>query len=480
MTRTEQVDLRPQPLARYRELLGPAFDPVLEASSAARDSLAGRVIWNVNSTSRGGGVAEMLRAYLPYVLDSGVDTRWQVLKVDDPAFFNLTKRIHNQLHGDPGDGGPFGPDELSSYMEALADSAREFAAQVSPEDIVILHDPQTAGMVPAVKEAGATVIWRCHIGIDLPNEIALEAQERLGDLVGAADCCVFSRQEYVWGNLDRDRTSVIPPGIDAFTPKNQSMDRSTLAATLGQIGFSGEPAATRPVFTRPDDGSGQVSRKASIVQESPLPLDAPLVVQVSRWDKLKDHSGLLTIFARHMQNPDAHLALVGPDSSGVDDDPEGAAVHAALVDQFRALPEEVRARVHLVSLPMADLGENAFMVNAIQRRADVIVQKSFAEGFGLTVSEGMWKSRPMVASRLGGIQDQIEDGVSGILIDDARDFPAFAAAIDGLLADPGRASRIGTAAHERVKSGLLSVQRLVQHYQLIDQLLQVHSGSSDP
>lgn len=470
MTRPEQVDLRPQPLARYRELLGPAFDPVLDASNAARETLAGRVIWNVNSTARGGGVAEMLRAYLPYVLDSGVDTRWQVLKIDDPAFFTLTKRIHNQLHGDPGDGGRLGPDEQRFYMDTLAASARDFAAQVSPHDIVILHDPQTAGLVPAVKETGAAVVWRCHIGIDEPNQIALDAQALLGDLVGVADDCVFSRQEYVWETLDPARTSLIPPGIDAFTAKNQSMDDSTLAATLGQIGFCGEPPATLPVFTRSEGGSGKVRRSASIVQEAALPPDAPLIVQVSRWDKLKDHGGLLTLFSDHMENQEAHLALVGPDSSGVDDDPEGAAVYAELVDQFRALPGEVRARVHLVSLPMDDLDENAFMVNAIQRRADVIVQKSLAEGFGLTVSEGMWKGRPLVASRLGGIQDQIEDGVSGLLIDDARDLPAFAAAIDGLLSDSDQANRIGKAARDRVKSGLLSVQRLVLHYQLVDRL----------
>ena len=263
---------------------------------------------------------------------------------------------------------------------------------------------------------------------------------------------------------------MIPPGIDAFTPKNQSMDDSTLQAVLGQIGLSGSKPETRPVFARSNDGSGAVTREATIIQEGPLPESAPLVVQVSRWDKLKDHGGLLTLFTRDLEDQESHLALVGPDSSGVDDDPEGAAVYAEIVEQFRSLPDEMRARIHLVSLPMDDLDENAFMVNAIQRRATVIVQKSLAEGFGLTVSEGMWKGRPMVASRVGGIQDQIDDGESGILIDDARDLPAFAAAIDELLADPDRAAEVGDAAREKVKSGLLSVQRLVRHFQLIDQL----------
>ena len=480
MTQPIQVEIRARPLARYRELLGPGFDPVLEASISARENLAGKVVWNVNSTARGGGVAEMLHAYLPYVLDSGVDTRWQVLQVTDPDFFVLTKRIHNQLHGDSGDGGPLGQAEREFYMESLADSARRFAAQVSAEDIVILHDPQTAGLIPAVSETGATVIWRCHIGIDDPNEIALGAQGLLGELVGRADGCVFSRQEYVWPGLDPDRASVIPPGIDAFTPKNQSMDVSTRDGVLGVIGLTATRPQTRPVFTRSDGSSGAVSSPATIVQEAPLPESASLVVQVSRWDRLKDHGGLLTLFTRDLKDRDSHLALVGPDSSGVDDDPEGAAVHAALLEQVDSLPEEARARVHLVSLPMEDLDENAFMVNAIQRRADVIVQKSLAEGFGLTVSEGMWKARPMVASRVGGIQDQIEDGKSGILIDRADDLPAFARAIDQLLEDPSRAREIGEAAREKVKSGLLSVQRLILHYQLIDQVSRARRPSSGP
>lgn len=469
MAEPERVALGPQPLLRYRDLLGDEYEPIAEAASAARESLGGRVVWNVNSTARGGGVAEMLRAYLPYVLDAGVDTRWVVLQ-EDPSFFLLTKRIHNQLHGDPGDGGPLGPAERDAYLAFLADSAARLAAKVSPDDVVLLHDPQTAGLIPAIRETGAKVIWRCHIGIDDPNEIALGAQSLLGDLVGAADGSVFSREQYIWPTLDPAATTVIPPGIDAFTPKNQAMSEETLAAVLGRIGLSGEDPGTDPEFIRAEGGVGKVTSQASIVQDCPLPLDAPLVIQVSRWDRLKDHGGLLTLFSRDLRNADAHLALVGPDSSGVDDDPEGAAVYQEILEQWESLPEAMRARVHLASLPMDDLDENAFMVNAIQRRADVVVQKSLAEGFGLTVSEAMWKSRPMVASRLGGIQDQIEDGISGVLIDDARDLPAFAAAIDGLLDDPARAGRTGEAAAQRVKTDLLSVHRLVRHYELVDRL----------
>lgn len=470
MTEPIQVALEPQPLARYRDLLGPGFDPVLEASRAARESLTGRVVWNVNSTARGGGVAEMLYAYLPYVLDSGVATAWQVIQLTDPDFFTLTKRMHNRLHGSSGDGGPMGPRERDAYTAALAESAVGLAARLGPEDVVILHDPQTAGLIPAAKATGATVIWRCHIGIDDPDGIALETQELLADLIGQADRTVFSRSEYIWPALERDRVAVIPPGIDAFTPKNQDMDEATLQSVLGQIGLTATGPVSVPTFTRADGSTATVERRAEILQEELLPADAPLVVQVSRWDRLKDHAGLLTLFAEHLKHESAHLALVGPETSGVDDDPEGAAVYREIVDQWRSLDESMRRRIHLVSLPMADLEENAFMVNAIQRRADVIVQKSLAEGFGLTVSEGMWKARPVVASRLGGIQDQIEHGESGLLVDDPADLRAFAEAIDSLLADERLSRRIGEAARLRVMSGLLSVQRLVRHFELISGL----------
>ena len=465
-----QVELEPQPLERYRELLGVDFGPLEQLADGARGRLDGRVVWNVNSTARGGGVAEMLRAYLPYVLDDGVDTRWVVLQ-EEPSFFRLTKRLHNNFHGDPGDGGPLGPDEKQFYVDSLADSGRQLAETVSPEDVVILHDPQTAGLVPAIRGRGATVIWRCHIGVDESNEFTERAERFLADEASQAHACVFSRPSYIWECLPDGLSHIIPPGIDAFTPKNSEIDDVTRDAVLGAIGLVAGKPDRAPTFTRPDGSLGEVLSSGVVVQDSTLPPEVPLVVQVSRWDKLKDHGGLLALFAADLKDQTAHLALVGPDSAGVDDDPEGAAVYKDVLEQFRNLPAEARSRVHLVSLPMDDLDENAFMVNAIQRRADVIVQKSLAEGFGLTVSEGMWKARPMVASRIGGIQDQIDDGVSGLLIDDPRDLPAFAAAIDSLLDDTGRAATIGQEAKLKVKSGLLSVQGLALHYRLIDLLI---------
>jgi trehalose synthase len=186
---------------------------------------------------------------------------------------------------------------------------------------------------------------------------------------------------------------------------------------------------------------------------------------------LKDPRGLLECFAEHLGDPAVHLALVGPASAAVADDPEGATVYGDVAESWRRLPGERRRRAHLVSLPMDDLDENAAMVNAIQRRSDVIVQKSLAEGFGLTVSEAMWKAKPVVASRLGGIQDQITDGESGVLIDDPRDLEAFAAAIRNLIDDPNRARRLGEDARQRVRDRFLAVGRLTEYVELVASLV---------
>jgi len=216
---------------------------------------------------------------------------------------------------------------------------------------------------------------------------------------------------------------------------------------------------------------GEVREKATIVEEAPLPDDATVVTQVSRWDRLKDQRGMLEIFERHLDHPGTHLVLVGPDSAGVSDDPEGAAVYEEVVAHWRGMGEACRARSHLVSLPMDDLARNARMVNALQRRADLIVQKSLAEGFGLTVAEAMWKARPVVASRVGGIQDQVEDGRTGALVDDPRDLPAFARAIESILGDRGRCEEMGRAGKERVRDRYLAVDRLREYVGLVETLI---------
>ena len=196
-----------------------------------------------------------------------------------------------------------------------------------------------------------------------------------------------------------------------------------------------------PTFERSDGSPGRVDRAAEIDQDAPIPEEAPVVAQVSRWDRLKDPGGVLRGFAEHCENEVAHLLVAGPSVAAVSDDPEGAEVLAEVRELRVGPPAAVRARVHLACLPMDDVEENAAIVNAIQRRAQVVVQKSLAEGFGLTVAEAMWKARPVVASRAGGIQDQIVDGVTGVLLDDPLDLARFGRACDELLGDPERADR---------------------------------------
>jgi trehalose synthase len=194
----------------------------------------------------------------------------------------------------------------------------------------------------------------------------------------------------------------------------------------------------------------------------------PVVMQVSRWDQLKDPIGVLGAFAGHVASHGAaHLLLVGPSTAAVADDPEGAQVLDEVRAAWHELPAAIRRRVHLCSLPMDDIEENAAMVNALQRHADVVVQKSLAEGFGLTVSEAMWKQRPVVASRIGGIRDQIEDGRSGVLLSDPRDLEQAGAAITELLADGARAQEMGLAAQRRVQQQFLGPHHLGRYFEVI-------------
>jgi trehalose synthase len=195
------------------------------------------------------------------------------------------------------------------------------------------------------------------------------------------------------------------------------------------------------------------------------------VVQVSRWDRLKDPVGVIRGFAEHVAPQSGeHLIVAGPAVEAVSDDPEGAAVLAEARAQWERLSEDIRSRIHLACLPMEDTEENGAIVNALQRRASVVVQKSLAEGFGLTVAEAMWKARPVVASRIGGIQDQIVDGVTGVLVDPA-DLRRFGEAVVELLGDPARAALMGERARRRVRDEYLGPRLLRQFLRLIERLL---------
>ena len=196
-------------------------------------------------------------------------------------------------------------------------------------------------------------------------------------------------------------------------------------------------------------------------------------MQVSRWDRLKDPVGVIEGFAQHIapSGDEVHLILAGPAVAAVSDDPEGQEVLQECRDVWDTLDADVKGKVHLACLPMEDAEENAAIVNALQRRADVVVQKSLAEGFGLTVAEGMWKSRPLVASKIGGIQDQIVHGESGLLIDDPRDLESYGKAVVELLSDDERSFEMGSKARDRVRDEFLGARSLIQYVNLFEELL---------
>jgi len=445
MTRAtvQRVELSPTPLERYGPLLG---DEAFATFRTAMDGFAartrGRVVWNVNSTSRGGGVAELLASLIPYDIAAGVDERWVVIE-GSPDFFAVTKKIHTLLHGVAPDGGELTAAERGVYEETLAPNAVALLEVMRPGDVAVLHDPQTLGLIPALTDHGIKVAWRCHIGVDEPNATVRSAWRSLSPYLSTASALVFSRDAYVWEGCERSRVRIIAPCIDTFTSKNRDLGA--------------------------EEAQGVLARSSVI---EPVPASARLVMQVSRWDRLKDPAGVLRMFALHVAPvTDAWLVLAGPQVMSVDDDPEQPEVLADVQAARENIDRKIRDRIVVAEIPMSDLEENALIVNALQRRAGVVVQKSIAEGFGLTVAEAMWKSRPVVASRVGGIEDQIEDGDSGVLIDDPKDLPAFGSAIVALLADPERATRLGRQARLRVMSEFLAPRYLVQQAELISSLV---------
>ena len=451
----QDVSVAPVSLARFEKLATPRrWQELQDAVQTAKRVLGSRVVWNVNSTASGGGVAEMLQVLLSYVSGIGVDIRWTVLQ-GDAEFFAITKRIHNLLHGSRGDGGPLGAREGRHYDEVIACNAAALVPRVGRDDVVILHDPQTAGLVDAIRDAGATVIWRCHVGADEADGNVLRAWDFLRPHLDGAAAYVFSRRLFVPGSIDPARVHIIPPSIDPFSPKNGALDDDVVRSILVHAGITRGDATVEPAFVRRDGTSGRVVDECQIVRaDGPADPDASAIVQVSRWDRLKDMIGVLHGFAEHVADERAILALVGPDVSGVTDDPEGHAVLEECVAAWRDLPVARRDRVHLVSVPMDDVEENAAIVNAIQRHAAVVVQKSLAEGFGLT----------------GGIHDQIVDGEHGVLLSDPGDLRAFGAAVDRLLCAPAEAADLGARARQRVTDEFLGDRHLIQWVNLLEKL----------
>jgi trehalose synthase len=471
MSLVHTVKVPRRPVSLLKPIIGARrYGQLAGAADQVRLGLAGRTIWNVNSTAAGGGVAEMLQVLVGYVQDLDIPIGWLVI-TGDARFFAITKRLHNQIHGSLS-GDPLSVADAGHYAQMLAANAVDLLARIRPGDVVLLHDPQTAGLAAPLAQAGARVVWRCHIGVDWENDATRAGWEFLRPHLAAAEAYVFSRREYVPSWIPAEKVRVIPPSIDPFSPKNQDLNADTVQAILATLGvLDGAAPAVPARFVRRDGDVDTVTQPAVIVGDGrPSPGD-PVLMQVSRWDGLKDMAGVMRGFADHVApGGQGYLMLVGPSVKDVSDDPEGAAVYADCLLQWRDLSPAVRARILLVTLPLNDIDQNAAMVNALQRHATVIVQKSLAEGFGLTVSEGMWKGRPVIGSAVGGIIDQIGDG-TGILLRDPADLNAFGSAARLLLDDRDQAARMGKAAHAYVQEQYLGDVHLLRYARLLGTLI---------
>ncbi len=462
-----EVDVDPLDAARLAHLIGPGraddFDRVADLT---RDALGGRAVVNVNSTANGGGVAELLRTLVAYARGVGVDTRWLVIE-GSPGFFEITKRIHNHLYGTAGDGGPLGRYERAEYETVLAPNGVALRGEVETGDVVLLHDPQTAAMVPILQAAGHRVVWRCHIGRDEPNEHSEAGWQFLRPYLEEADAFVFTKACFAPDWVDPDRLHVITPSIDPFSPKNEVLDADSVATVLTASGLvTGTVDST--AFRHQDGRLDTIDVTVDTLGTGPVPADAPVIAQLSRWDPQKDMAGVMRAFAEYVDaSLDVHLLLTGPSVAGVDDDPEGGQVLAECRAEWEALPASLRERVHLAAVPMHDGDAAATIANALQRHATVVTQKSLAEGFGLTVVEAMWKYRAVVATRVGGIVDQIDDGEQGVLVDDPADLPGFAAALVDLITDSSRTAALGQAAYGRAHRDFLGDLHLERYGRLI-------------
>ncbi|MCI0814791.1 MAG: glycosyl transferase family 1, partial [Chloroflexi bacterium] len=366
MAGLREVPIASQPIDRLIPLVGEEPVARLKAKAdAARGALEGRRLWNVNSTALGGGVAEMLHSLMPYVRGMGFDARWAVIEGNDD-FFRLTKRLHHALHGSRGDGSDLGDSERAVYEAVAQENAARLGEVVRPGDLVLLHDPQTAGMAPHLIAQGAIVIWRCHVGNDEPGPEVDLGWDFLAPYLEKVPVNVFTREQYIPDCCDHGRSVIVPPSIDPFSPKNQEMSDETARAILDKAGIVEAPSETAPVFTRQDGSVGRVDRQADVVRSGSAPgWDTPLIVQISRWDPLKDPVGVMRGFVRLLERgfeTNAELIVAGPNVAAVSDDPEGKGTLDEVEAAWRRLPESYRDRVHLACLPMDDGEENAAIV----------------------------------------------------------------------------------------------------------------------
>lgn len=397
----------------YRHIVG---DKVISRIYQKANKLYHKRVIHINSTYAGGGVAEILNSLTPLMNDAGVDTDWRIIR-GTPDLFNITKKFHNALQGDK--------INLSSIKKKLYMQANEdFSTYASLDhDCVFIHDPQPLPLIQFYRKKQPW-IWRCHIDLSNPNK---ELWEFLKDFILRYDLMVVSSKKYTKKDLPIEQI-IFQPVIDPLTPKNMELSDKDSAKYLKKFG---------------------------------VPTDKPLITQISRFDKWKDPLGVVEIFKMVKKEIDCRLVLCGSMAS---DDPEGMKIY-----------EKVRYRSnHLVENGDIILitSENNILVNALQRKSAVVLQKSLREGFGLTVTEALWKGTPVVASNVGGIPLQIKHEETGYLYD-PENKEAFAEKIIEIIQNPKKFKEMTKAAKEFVRKNFL-ITRLLESY--FDILIKVNHG----
>lgn len=450
-------------------------DEFLETTKQSVEDLKGCTIWMINSTATGGGVAEMLPSQMRIMRYIGVKIEWMVIETKDQAFFNLTKRIHNAIHGS-GDG-IFTDEDRAIFEKVNAQNAEKAIAAINDGDLVVIHDPQPMPLAAMIrKKRRVKTLWRCHIGLEEENATTKGVWSFLSNYYDAYDHFVFSLASYVPKGL-LEKTSIIPPAIDPLSHKNRMLWMSKCLGILQQSGIIREqlpqlyPNYKNQVRRVMPDGSFN-----TVNHDEELDIIFhPTVLQISRWDRLKGFKELMEAFVlmkkENQKKTDktslayrrirhTRLALGGPDPAFVSDDPEGMEVLNELIEQYKEMTPELQQSIALLLLPLDNPKENALIVNALQRCATIVVQNSIQEGFGLTATEAMWKQRPVLVSGAAGLRAQVQHDINGKINADPSNITQLAEALEEMLSNP----------KERDKWGFNGQIRVIENFTLFSQI----------
>jgi trehalose synthase len=462
-----------------------AVQDLREKAADIRRHLNGRSVLMINSTAQGGGVAEMLPQLVGILQELGIRTRWAVMGSEDPSFFRLTKRLHNMIHGN-GNSHKLNADDRRLFEHFGKANLDDLQKILLPNDLLVIHDPQPLSLGALIKkQLNLPAVWRCHIGLDEQSPATQEAWEFLEPYVRAFDHNVFSAREYIPDYL-HNRSSIIYPAIDPLSFKNRYFRAERLTSILANAGLarSAEPALANPFpqqprRLQPDGAFGP----AATPDEIGL-LYRPTITQVSRWDRLKGFRPLLEGFVRLKKSLNGggddsnsrrrrrieilRLILAGPDPDCIQDDPEGCEVLNELCSAFTRLEPEIQKDVVLLTLPMNSRRDNAFMVNALQTASSIVVQNSIREGFGLTLTEAMWKGTPVVGTSACGLRQQIHDRIHGRVVYHPEDPEEVAQVLGDIICADEELSHWSRNALARVHREFLIFNQVKRWLQILE------------